>query len=261
MTSKTIECEKPLVHRRGARIVLVAVVGVSLGACSFQSRHVYNECPSPDQQLLPVWEQWREARAKPGGCGLPEEGRFLCEELRRTVERVAHTCPTYVPGLMVSAILAYEDRQVALAQQYLDALFSLQKAHGPAAVLRGRIALEEGNIPFALKFLAEQVKLSPEDADLREVYAGALFLAGKLAEARQQLAIARNLGAPLWRIAYHRGLFEEFSGNWRLALQHYEEAIQSRPGWEVALARRDGILASTRSHDETGLSLDTEKPQ
>jgi predicted Zn-dependent protease len=192
---------------------------------------------------------------------MPEEGRFVCETLRRAVERIVHTCPTYVPGLMASAILAYEDRQFALAQQYLDALFSLQRAHGPAAVLRGRIALEEGNVPFAVRFLAEQVTLSPEDAELREVYAGALFVADRVVEARQQLTIASRLGAPAWRVAYHRGLFEELSGNLHLALRHYEEAIQLRPGWEVALARRDGILATTRSQGGGGSPPDTEKPQ
>lgn len=265
MTSTIIEYGKeygkPLVRRRGTWIVLVAALGAGLGGCSFQSQYVYNECPLPDQQFLPLWEQWREARSKPGGCGMPEEGRFVCEALRREVERVAHICPTYVPGLMASAVIAYEDRQFALAQQYLDALFGLQKAHGPAAVLRGRIALEEGNIPFAVRFLAEQVTLSPKDAELREVYAAALFLADKLAEARQQLAIASDLGAPAWRIAYHVGLLEELSGNWRLALQHYEEAILARPGWEVALARRDGMRAMTRAEEETAPPRNSEKPQ
>lgn len=251
MTSKTIEGKKPWVRRRGMWGVLVVALGVGLGGCSYQSRYLYNECPLPDQQFLPTWEQWREARSKPGGCGTLEEGRFVCEALRREVERVIHACPTYVPGLMALAILAYEDRQFALAQQYLDALFSLEKTHGPAAVLRGRIALEEGNIPFALRFLSEQVILLPEDAELREVYAGALFFADKLAEARQQLTIASHLGAPMWRIAYHRGLFEELSGNWRQALEHYEEALRERPGWETALARRAAILATTRSHGET----------
>ncbi len=65
-------------------------------------------------------------------------------------------------------------------------------------------------------------------------------------EAKRQLTIAANLGAPAWRVAYHRGLFEEASGNFHLALRHYEEAISERPGWEVALARRDGIVAATQ---------------
>lgn len=182
---------------------------------------------------------------KPGGCGSLESESYLCQEQRREIERVAYICPTYVPGLMASAILAYDEQQYARAQQYLDGLFSLQRVHAPAAVLRGRIALEEGNLPFAQRFLAEHVKLSPEDAELREVYAGALFLAGKLPEAKAQLSVAANLGAPAWRVAYHQGLFEETGGNLHQALQYYEAALRERAGWDLALARRDGIIAAT----------------
>ncbi len=182
---------------------------------------------------------------QPGGCGSLEDGIYTCEEQRREVERVAYVCPTYVPGLMASAILAYDERQYGRAQQYLDALFGLQKVHAPAAVLRGRIALEEGNVPFALRFLGERVNLSPDDPELREVYAGALYLGGKLADARRQLDIAARLGAPAWRVAYHRGLFEEAAGNLHEALHYYEEAMRERPEWEVASARRDGIIAAT----------------
>ncbi|MCP9449334.1 MAG: hypothetical protein NNA21_04650 [Nitrospira sp.] len=70
-------------------------------------------------------------------------------------------------------------------------------------------------------------------------------------EAKRQLTIAANLGAPTWRVAYHRGLFEEASGNFYLALRHYEEAISERPGWEVALSRRDGIAAATQQGEKS----------
>lgn len=243
---------KPLPTDSNLPVTLRVAIGLSvtgilllvLSACVYQDQYVANECPLPDSQLMPAWRKWQEARSQPGGCGSLEDGTYICEAQRQEVERVAYVCPTYVPGLMASAILAYDEHRGALAQQYLDALFNLQKAHGPAAVLRGRIALEEGNIPFALRFLGEHVKLSPEDAELREVYAGALFLADKLGEAKYQLTIAANLGAPAWRIAYHHGLFEEVAGNLRLALQHYETALRERPDWGLALARRDGIIAT-----------------
>lgn len=223
---------------------VTGVVLLFLSACSYQDQHIANECPLPESQLMAPWRQWQEARSKPEGCGSLENGTYTCQELRQEVERVTYLCPFYPPGLMASAILAYEDRQFARAQQYLDALFGLQKIHAGAAALRGRIALEEGNIPFALRFLAERVKLSPEDPELREVYAGALYLAEKLPEARHQLSVAANLGAPPWRVAYHRGLFEEARGNLPQAIQHYEEALRERPDWDVALMRRDGIIAA-----------------
>jgi hypothetical protein len=241
-----------------------------LSACSYQDHNVANQCPLPESQLMPAWRKWQEARSKPEGCGSLRDGgavmgsgTFTCEEHRREVEQVAYVCPTYVPGLMASAILAYDDRQSARAQQYLDALFGLQKVHPPAAVLRGRIALEEGNLPFAQRFLAEHVRLAPEDAELREVYAAALYLSGKLPQAQAQLNLAANLGAPAWRVAYHRGLFEEAGGNLHQALQYYEAALRERADWDVALARRDGIIAATRkllSTDDPSTSLPERDP-
>jgi tetratricopeptide (TPR) repeat protein len=221
------------------------MVSLLVSACAYQDQFLANECPLPESQLMPAWEKWRMARAQPGGCGSLENKTYTCQEQRREVERVAYICPAYVPGLMASAILAYDERQYARAQQYLDALFGLQKVHPPAAVLRGRIALEEGNLPFALRFLAEHVKLAPEDAELREVYAAALYLSGRLPQAQTQLTVAANLGAPAWRVAYHRGLFEEAGGNLHQAIQHYEEALRERPDWDVAQARRDGIIAAS----------------
>ena len=231
--------------RVAIRLSAIGIVLLLVSACTYETQHIANECPLPDSQLMPAWRKWQEARAQPGGCGSLEDGTYTCQDERREIERVAYVCPSYVPGLMASAILAYDDRQYARAQQYLDALFGLQKVHPPAAVLRGRIALEEGNLPFAQRFLAEHVRLAPEDAELREVYAAALYLSGKLLQAQTQLTVAANLGAPAWRVAYHRGIFEEAGGNFRQAIQHYEEALRERPDWEVALARREGIIAAT----------------
>ncbi len=231
--------------RLAKRLSTIAILLLLLSACSYQDQFLANECPLPEHQLMPAWKKWQEARTKPGGCGSLDHGTYTCQEQRREIERVSYVCPSYVPALMASAILAYDEQQFARAQQYLDVLFGLQKVHASAAVLRGRIALEEGNIPFALRFLAEHVKLSPDDAELREVYAGSLYLAGKMAEAKKQLAVAAHLGAPAWRVGYHKGLIEEAGDNLHQALQYYEEALKDRADWDVALARRDGIIAAS----------------
>lgn len=233
------------IGRMAIRLSVTGILLLFLSACAFQDQYAANECPLPESQLMPAWKKWQEARMKPGGCGSLDSETYICQEQRREIERVAYICPTYVPGLMASAILAYDEQQYARAQQYLDGLFGLQRTHAPAAVLRGRIALEEGNLPFAQRFLSEHVKLSPDDAELREVYAGALFLSGKVPEAKAQLAVAANLGAPAWRIAYHQGVFEETGGNLHQALQYYETALRERAGWDLALSRRDGIIAAT----------------
>ncbi len=53
----------------------------------------------------------------------------------------------------------------------LDELASLHTAYPEAAVLRARIALEEGNRPFAIRFLDQQIRQFGDVPQLRETYA------------------------------------------------------------------------------------------
>ena len=62
-------------------------------------------------------------------------------------------------------------------------------------------------------------------------------------EARIYLTQAANLGAPPWRIAYHRGLIEEAAGTPADALKQYEEALRYKPGWSLPAARLKGLRA------------------
>ena len=101
-------------------------------------------------------------------------------------------------------------------------------------------------MPFALKFLAQQIRISMDHAGLREVYASALYLAKRLEEAKSELEIAAALGAPKWRIAYHRGLIEEATGHLAEAERNYEDALRERPGWKAADSRLKGLQALPR---------------
>ena len=213
-------------------------------SCADQFPYRRNQCVIPEVQLAEAWEQFIDARSDPAGCVPDEYGHDRCADARRAVQRVAYVCPDYVPAIMATAIIAYEEKQYQRAQQILDSLFSLQKVHPEAAALRGRLALEEGNLPFALRFLSEHVKLSADHAELREVYAAALFLSGRLTEAKIQLDMAAQLGAPAWRVAYHRGLFEESQGHIDEARRYYEQAIRDNPGWmDSPSSRLSGLKA------------------
>jgi tetratricopeptide (TPR) repeat protein len=159
------------------------------------------------------------------------------------VERLAHECPNDEQTLLSSAMLSYDAKQFVQAQMALDRLFALHVADPEAAVLRARIALDQGNLPFAVRFLSEQIQASPDHAGLREVYASALYLSRRNVEALENLTIAERLGAPNWRIAYHRGVIAETQGNPAEAAKYYEAALQLRPGWRTAEARLQGIRA------------------
>lgn len=215
-------------------------------ACVYEP-HMRNQyetaCTLPDVRLAEAWEQLVEARSAPGGCDLDAQGQDRCQGVRSEIERIAFACPNHTPSMMTMAVLDYEAGSRFKAQQRLDSLLELVKVHPEAAALRGRIAMEEGNLPFALTFLKQHINLSPDHAPLREVYAAALFLSGKVEEADGQLAVAQRLGAPRWRVAYHLGLFAERKGKIAEARRLYREAADLRPGWDVPLIRLNGLLA------------------
>lgn len=222
-------------------------MGILLSAACAHTPYERNQyetaCTLPDLKLAEAWELLDEARSAPGGCDVDAQGRDRCQALRGEIERIAFVCPTHTPSMMTMAVLEYEAGSRFKAQQWLDSLLELVKVHPEAATLRGRIALEQGNLPFALTFLKQHITLSPDHAPLREAYAAALFLSGKVAEADAQLAAAQRLGAPRWRVAYHLGLFAERQGKVGEARKLYLEAADLRPGWEMPVIRLNGLLA------------------
>jgi tetratricopeptide (TPR) repeat protein len=145
---------------------------------------------------------------------------------------------------MANAVIAYDEKRTVDAQQFLDLILGQGRTYPDAAVLRGEIAIEEGNVPYALRMLEEQIGLAPAHAGLRETHAAALYVDGRMAEARNELALAERLGAPRWRIAYHRGLIEEAAGRRDQAATYYMEAVTGNPSFEPAASRLKALRAS-----------------
>jgi tetratricopeptide (TPR) repeat protein len=148
---------------------------------------------------------------------------------------------------MANALLAFEDRNFIKSQQVLDQLFSLGVNQPEAAILRIRIALEQGNVPFAVRFAEQQIHQIGDDAGLREAYASALYLAGKWDETRAQLSAAQQLGAPQWRTDYAQGLVAEAEGKFEEAKTRYQAALNAKPGWKQADSRLRGLIASGKT--------------
>ena len=146
-----------------------------------------------------------------------------------------------------TALLAFSQRNLVRTQQLLDELAGLGVSLPEASELRARIALEQGNAQFALRFLDSQIRLHGDHPGLRETYASALFVTNRWDEAQAQLAVARQLGAPVWRIAYGEGLIEESKGNFASAKSWYEQALQQRPKWTPAESRLRALVASGRT--------------
>jgi len=230
------------------RLLATATTLLICGACSQRAARTVRwnlDCSNVEGRLNETWSELLEARADPKGCRLPS-GVDQCELLRAEIDRLAQLCPQSQPALLANAALAYDERQVFKAQQLLDQLLSAPGPNPKAAALRTRIAMEEGNLPYALRFSEQHMRLSPDDAGLREVHASALFLTGRYKEALRDLAVAERLGAPGWRIAYHRGLIAEASRNLDEAIASYQEAARLRPGWSPPESRLKGLQAAGR---------------
>lgn len=229
-----------LSHRRVCAALAACLL--TLTGCATRSPVVRQQCYNPDVQLaglLPPYETLRARGCDESTVGGPSE----CERLQREIERLAVVCPGHAPTLMANAVIAYDERRPAEAQQMLDLVLAQPRAYPDAAVLRARIAIEDGNIPFARRLLAQQIRLVPDHPGLHETQAAALYLEGNLPESRAELTMAAALGAPRWRIAYHLGLIEETSGRSDEATRLYQEAIAGNPGWEPAESRLKALRA------------------
>lgn len=213
-----------------------------LAACAPRQRTVDPiSCTGSGTRLSDAWNALQEIKASAGGCA--GENAPRCEQLRLNIDRLGQNCPSTEDILLVNAILAYEDRQLPKAQQYLDTLLSSSRPNAEAAALRARIATEEGNLPFALRFLAEQTRLNGDRSGLREVYASVLFLSGDFAGSLRELETAGRLGAPVWRVEYGKGLVAEATSRIEEAQQHFDAAAKARPEWSLPVARKRAIEA------------------
>ncbi|MFQ5749177.1 MAG: tetratricopeptide repeat protein [Planctomycetota bacterium] len=224
--------------------LLVPLLLLACGACS--SMEEFRK-PQPDAEPVKLLEaklgEIRAASPDFDNLGLWEDSYEIPDHLRAEVRQLALSFPRNPRVLFVNALLAYQAGEKERAQEYLDSLFHFQAAFAPAAVLRARIALDDGNLSLADRVLAHQITLLPGEAELREVYAGILFLEGHLESAQENLTVAVNLGAPFWRVSYLRGLLSEHQGERENATRYYEKALDSRPGFLPAVSRLAALKA------------------
>ncbi len=229
----------------GLRGLVLAGAGLLLSGCATrQLKAGPNSCAYALSDLRTTWANLQTARREPNGCTGANAGR--CEQYRSRIEYLGQNCPVSQETLLAGAILAFDERNLPKAQSYLDNLLSTYRTDPDAATLRGMIAIEEGNIPFALRFLGEQIQVTGDHSGLREVYAAALYLSGDYPEALLQLGRAAKFGAPIWRIDYGLGLIAEAMRDLPEARKRYEAALSTRPGWTLPIGRLRALGTSGR---------------
>ncbi len=227
--------------RRIALILMATAVLLTSGCASNDTDGPGRDDPSVRVQKL--LQQWQAVRDKGGSCasGGRRSPYVDCGRIQAEIERLVVDFPTHPDVLLANAVIAFETNQSEKAQDYLDALIRQPETMPGVVVLRSRLALRDGNLPYARRLLSEQIQLSPDSAELREALAAAEYLAGEFDEARRQLRVAERLGAPAWRVAFNRGLLAEAEGDSQGAMEYYRATIEANPEFEAARSRLVGL--------------------
>ncbi len=225
-------------HHLFASVALL--VFLASGCTSYSFGHRDTEC-DPDTRLARLVDEYDQAKSGQ----TTYDGSILrdCSRIQLETERLALDVPGHVPTLMACAVMAYEAQETVKAQRYLDAIFHDQPAHAEAAILRSRIAIDEGNLPYARRLLSTQIQYAPDNASLREAYSGVLYMSHDLEGARGEITAAEKLGAPAWRVAYNRGLIAEAGGQNEEAQRQYKAAVDGNPDFPQARSRLSGMKA------------------
>jgi len=202
--------------------------------------------PGPDDpgpRLRRLLAEWYAVQDAGGSCasGGRRHPYVDCGRIQAGIERLSLQFPDDATVLAANAVVAFETRQEEKAQVHLDALFELDPIQPDAAILRSRLSIRQGNLSHARRLLESQIGLSPDHAGLREAMASLHYLRGAHALAQRELAIAERLGAPGWRVDYHRGLLEEAQGRADTAIRYYQRSIDANPGWERPRSRLRGL--------------------
>ena len=224
-------------HRR---VILALVVLFLASACQSPTGNPYDS----SERLAELVARWRHVQENGWACeenAARETPLVDCERIRRDLEKLALEFPRDVPVLLTNAVVSYQVKRFDRSQMYLDALFALERVHPDAAVLRARLAVREGNLRFARRFVDEQIELTPDHGELREVRAAVRYLSKDYPGAAKDLEAALALGSPEGRIAYHQGLVAEAAGRLSEAKRYYQRAIALTPGPSPAKARLRGL--------------------
>lgn len=236
-----------LLERITTRIAAVSMT-LLLAACAGNDWRTED----PDARLDEVLAEWQAAMAT-GGCRRPLEqapGVVDCDAIAFELRRLAATYPNRPDVLYANALVAWEEGNANRAVSWLDALLARDPAHVNGAVLRARLSLEEGNLPYARRLLEETIDLVPDASGLREMLSSIAYFEGDYGAARRELRIARALGAPAWRVDYNYGLIWEAQGDLERARSHYDLALAGNPSFDRARMRLSGIDARVSAGEQ-----------
>lgn len=216
-------------------LIATATLVLSTSSCTTYSfGHRDRNC-NPDERLESLVAAYDACK----GGSAEDDGRLIvdCDREWNAIERLSIEFPEHAPSLMANAVIAYDERSPQKSQRYLDALLAIESSYPEAAILRSRVAMDEGNLQLARRVLDMQVAYTPNHAGVREALSSVLYMSRDLEGAGTQLALAEKLGAPAWRVAFNRGLIAEAAGRPADAQRLYRAAVDGNPDFTPAQDR------------------------
>jgi len=145
--------------------------------------------------------------------------------------------PNHKRIMMMTALVEFEIGNNNASQQLLDLILSKRGAYPEAAILRSRIAMEEGNLSLARTIIKRQLNISPYNPYLHELQAAYYYVEGKYTEALQAIKSAEHFIARDWRMSYHRGIIYEAQKQWYKACKEYTGVLKSQPNNQMINAK------------------------
>lgn len=225
------------------RSALAAAAVVVISGCSTVDTY-RSEYPEPGQRLDHVLALFEYNRIEGVECNdmlVPQRETRDCARLLSELDQLMTEFPSHPRILMANAVYQYKAERKDRAQLALDRLLSQSRAQPEAAILRARIALEEGNTVFAQQLLMRQISLAPERVDLRSALASVHFASGEYQKARNMLNLVRSGSKVPWEVSYHFGLIAEGEKDWTSACGHYQGALRDKADYGPAMSRLVGL--------------------
>lgn len=139
--------------------------------------------------------------------------------------------------MMASALVEFEIGNINTSQQLLDLILLKRGAYPEAAILRSRIAMEEGNLTLARKIVKRQLSFTPFNPYLYELQAAYYYMEGHYSDALQAITASERFVGTNWRISYHRGIIYEAQEQWYKACKEYKGVLKENPNNKMLNAK------------------------
>ncbi len=152
------------------------------------------------------------------------------DEARVAVDELARIAAGAPKTLMLSARVAYADKDWMTAQQNLQQVLSMVGDYPPAQLLLGAVHMENGNLSQAEAYLSAVVANSPDNVRARQMLAQVQLRMRRFDAAQQVLApMASDLEADSisLQLAAHASMDQQ---NFDQAIDYLKRSISKQPG-------------------------------